>query len=327
MDVEPNDLLLFARIVEAGSFSRAAERVQLPKSTVSRRIALLEQTLGERLLQRTTRKLVVTEFGASLLEHARKVLEEVEAAGALAQHRQQEPSGRLRISVPGDFANVGMHEVIARFIALYPAVSLEMDLSPRRVDLIAENFDIAIRMGDLPDDASLNARPINLDYFGLYASPAYLARHGLPEHPDDLLEHDLLCLLSRYGGATPWVLTRGKVRWERQVAGRLHANSPELLARIAARGAGIAASSQTFAAPYLQTGELVRVLPEWELPSLSGWAVFPGRRLMPAKTRAFLDLLEQTCVEKGHRGPGRVSEDDSPSSRPGARDAPAPTRR
>ena len=102
MEVEPNDLLLFARIVEAGSFSRAAERVQLPKSTVSRRIALLEQKLGERLLQRTTRKLVVTEFGASLLEHARKVAEEVEAAGALAQHRQQEPSGR-----EGDRGQIG----------------------------------------------------------------------------------------------------------------------------------------------------------------------------------------------------------------------------
>jgi DNA-binding transcriptional LysR family regulator len=304
MIVEPNDLLLFARIVEAGSFSRAAERVQLPKSTVSRRFALLEQQLGERLLQRTTRKLMLTEFGASLLEHARKMVDEVEAAGALAQHRQGEPSGKLRLSVPGDFANSALHEVLARFMERYPQVSVEMDLSPRRVDLIAENFDIAIRMGDLPDDASLNARPINLEYFGLYASPAYLARHGLPEHPDDLLQHhDLLCLLSRNGGATPWVLTRGKTRWERQLQGRLTANSPDLLARIASRGAGIAASSQTFAAPFLHTGELVRVLPEWDLPTASGWAVFPGRRLMPAKTRAFLDLMEGECRERGHRGP------------------------
>lgn len=327
MEVEPNDLLLFARIVEAGSFSRAAERVQQPKSTVSRRIALLEQKLGERLLQRTTRKLVVTEFGASLLEHARKVAEEVEAAGALAQHRQQEPSGKLRMSLPGDFANIGLQEVIARFIARYPEVSLEMDLSPRRVDLIAEGYDIAIRMGELPDDASLNARPINLEHWGLYASPAYVARHGLPEHPDDLLQHDLLCMLSRNGGATPWVLTRGKLRWERQVPARLTANSPELLARLASRGAGIAASSLTFAGPYLQTGELVRVLPEWEPPTTQGWAVFPGRRLMPAKTRAFLDLMEEKCTEGGDRTPIAISEDGSPSPRPGAPGVPAPIRR
>ena len=136
MDVEANDLLLFARIVESGSFSRAAQRVDLPKSTVSRRIAQLEAKLGERLLQRTTRKLVLTEFGASLLEHARKVVEEVEAAGALAQHRQLAPSGRLRISMPGDFASLGLATIMASFMERYPAVTLELDLSPRRVDLL-----------------------------------------------------------------------------------------------------------------------------------------------------------------------------------------------
>lgn len=299
MDVEPNDLLLFARIVEAGSFSRAAERVKQPKSTVSRRLALLETTLGERLLQRTTRKLVVTEFGASLYEHARRVAEEADAAGALAQHRQGTPSGKLRISAPGDFAN-SLNDVMARFLARYPQVALELDLSPRRVDLVAENFDIAIRMGDLPDDATLSARPITLEQPGLYAAPGYLALHGIPEHPDDLAAHDLLCILSRRGGAVPWVLARGKVRWERALPARLTANSPDLLARVAARGAGIALSSTQFAQPYLQTGELVRVLPEWEMPSANGWAVFPSRKLMPAKTRVFLDMMHDACREHGH---------------------------
>ena len=306
MDVEPNDLLLFARIVEAGSFTRAAERVNLPKSTVSRRLALLETTLGERLLQRTTRKLVVTEFGASLYEHARRLADEVEAAGALAQHRQGEPSGKLRISAPGDFANSSLNHVIARFLERYPAVTLEMDLTPRRVDLVAENFDIAIRMGDLPDDATLSARPFILEQPGLYASPSYLALHGIPEHPDDLATHDVLCILSRSGGAMPWTLIRGKVRWERALQARLTANSPDLLARIAARGAGIALSSRLFAEPYMQTGELVRVLPEWEMPTANGWAVFPSRKLMPAKTRAFLAMMEATCTEAGH-GPGEIA--------------------
>jgi DNA-binding transcriptional LysR family regulator len=297
MDLEPNDLLLFARIVDAGSFTQAALRVDLPKSTVSRRIALLEAKLGERLLQRTTRKLMVTEFGAGLLEHARKVAEEVEAAGALVQHRQLAPSGRLRVSMPNDFANLGMNLVIARFIERYPSVKLELDLSPRRVDLVAENFDIAIRMGDLPDDASLNARRVANERMALYAAPSYTARRGLPEHPDDLANHDLLCLLSRSGGAAPWVLTRGKLRWERELPPRLTANSPDLLARIACSGAGIAASSDLFVEPHVRKGELVRILPEWELPASIGWAVFPGRRLMPAKTRAFLDLMEEMCTE------------------------------
>lgn len=298
MDIEPNDLVLFARIVESGSFSKAAERLNQPKSTVSRRIAQLEAGLGERLLQRTTRKLVVTEFGASLLEHARKVAEEVDAVDALAQHRQAEPSGKLRISLPGDFANMGLVEVISRFVARYPAVSLELDLSPRRVDLVAEGFDIAIRMGDLPDDSTLNARRVAFERFGLYAAPSYIARAGLPEHPDDLLDHELLCLLSRSGGPSQWVLTRGKVRWERALPARLTANSPDLLARIACNGAGIAGSSGLFAEPYVRKGELVRVLPEWELPAVTGWAVFPGRRLMPAKVRVFLDMMEEMCCEK-----------------------------
>lgn len=303
MEVEPNDLLLFARIVEAGSFSAAADRLNLPKSTVSRRISLLEARLGERLLQRTTRKLMVTEFGASLLEHARKVVEEAEAAGALAQHRQAAPSGRLRISLPADFANLGMSAMIAGFIARYPAVNVELDLSPRRVDLVAENFDIAIRMGDLPDDATLAARRVTLQRFGLYASPCYTAVRGLPEHPDDLLNHDLLCLLSRGGGPLSWVLTRGKLRWERELRARLTANSPDLLARIACSGAGIAASSELFAQPLVNKGELVRVLPEWDLPPATGWAVFPGRRLMPAKTRAFLDMMEAMFCNEAAAAP------------------------
>jgi DNA-binding transcriptional LysR family regulator len=254
---------------------------------------MLEASVGERLLQRTTRRLMLTEFGASLLEHARKVAEEVEAAGALALHRQAEPSGKLRISMPQDFANVVMVEMMPRFMERYPAVSLELDLSPRRVDLVAENFDIAIRMGDLPDDSTLAARRIALQRFGLYAAPSYLARRGLPEQPDDLLRHDLLCILSRSGGAAPWVLQRGKVRWEKELTARLTANSPQLLARIACNGAGIAASTDFIVAKHVNRGELVRVLPEWDMPVATGWAVFPGRRLMPAKTRAFLDMMDE----------------------------------
>jgi len=290
--IDPADLLLFARIVEWGSFTAASERLQLPKSTVSRRLSLLETQLGERLLQRTTRRLVLTEFGASLLEHARKVAEETEAAGALAQHRQQAPSGLLRVSMPGDFANYVMDGLIARFLERYPAISLELDLSPRRVDLLAENFDLAIRMGALPDDATLAARPVALSKLALYASPRYVALRGLPEHPDDLFQHDLLSLPRQHNGLTRWTLLKGKTRWERDLPVRMMANSPELLMRMAHTGIGIAASSDVFARAFMAQGGLVRVLPDWAFPEVTGWAVFPGRRLMPAKTRAFLDMLE-----------------------------------
>lgn len=292
MEIDPADLLLFARIVECGSFSLAAQRVQLPKSTVSRRISLLEGQLGERLLLRTTRKLTLTEFGASLLEHARRVAEETAQAGALAQHRQGQPSGLLRVSMPADFASQTMGLLMARLLRDYPAISLELDLSPRRVDLLAENFDLAIRMGNLPDDASLAARAITRSAIALYAAPEYASLRGLPEHPDELFRHDLLSLPPRTGGMVHWTLERGKTRWERDLPVRLQANSPELLVRMASTGIGIATSTELIAGELLRTGKLVRVLPEWAFPPVTAWAVFPGRRLMPAKTRVFLDLLQ-----------------------------------
>lgn len=287
-----NDLLIFARVAEAGSFSRAAERMKLPKSTVSRRIALLEERLGERLIVRTTRRLTLTEFGEHLLEHARQVTTEVEAVQALAAHRQARPSGRLRVSMPSDFANLLLTDMLAAFIALHPAVMLELDLSPRRVDLLGENFDIAIRMGELPDDALLVARRIALLPISLYAAPAYLAEQGDPLSPDDLVRHETLRLLERSGEAARWTLNSGQQCWQGTPLGRTAANSPELLIRLACAGAGIAAAPDCLAMPRVRRGELRRILPAWSLPAHPAWAVFPGRRLLPAKTKVFIDMLE-----------------------------------
>lgn len=297
IDIDPNDLLLFARIAEVGSFTRAAERVGLPKSTLSRRISTLETQLGERLLQRTTRKLVLTEFGLGLLEHARGVVEQTEAAASLAQHRQLEPSGRLRVSMPADIA-AGMEDMLAVFMERYPQVSLELDLSPRRVDLVSESYDLAIRMGELPDDTSLAARRIAHFTTGLYASPAYIKKRGTPTHPDELTGHELLFILARSGGAMPWLLTSGKLSWQLPLSARTLANSPDLLVRLARRGAGITAVSDHYVADDVKNGTLVRVLPEWRLPDVDGWAVFPGRRLMPTKTRVFLDMLQASFDDK-----------------------------
>jgi DNA-binding transcriptional LysR family regulator len=160
MDIRPNDLHLFAPVVDEGSYSRAGARLGLPESTVSRRILALESQLGERLLLRTTRKFTLTDFGRAVLEQARHVVEEVAAVSALAQSRQIEPGGRLRVSMPNDMANLVLARLLSGFALRYPAITLEVDLSPRFVDLIGENFDVAIRMGNLQDDASLAARRI-----------------------------------------------------------------------------------------------------------------------------------------------------------------------
>ncbi len=293
---EPNDLLIFARVAEAGSFSRAATRIGLPKSTVSRRIAFLEEQLGERLMLRTTRRLTLTEFGLQLLEHARQVAAEVDAVKALSEYRQARPSGRLRVSMPNDFATQLLTDMLAAFIALHPAVSLELDLSPRRVDLLGENFDLAVRLGDLPDDTLLAARRIAVFPSGLYAAPAYLAERGDPASPEDLERHDALRLLGRNGEAAGWTLICGERTWEGAPPARAVANAPDLLSSLARAGAGIAAVPDYFAAPSVRRGELRRVLPDWAMPSHTAWAVFPGRRLMPAKTRAFIDMLEAALV-------------------------------
>lgn len=290
--IDPNDLLLFARVVDEGSFTAAAERLGLPKSTVSRRLSQLEERLGERLLLRTTRRLRITEFGSALLEHARQVDTEVAAVAALAESRQARPSGRLRVSMPSDFANLLLTDMLAAFSALHPAVTLALDLSPRRVDLLGENFDVAIRMGELPDDTLLAARRLADFPWGLYASTAYLAEHGEPGAPEDLQHHRALRLMARTGEPLGWTLLRAERRWEGVPPGSISANSPELLIRFARAGAGIAAVPDYFASPYVRRGELQRVMPDWCLPSITAWAVFPGRKLMPAKTRAFLDMLQ-----------------------------------
>lgn len=307
MDLQPNDLLLFAKVVEEGSFSRAAERMGMPKSTLSRRLTALESQLGERLLLRTTRKLTVTDFGNNVLAHAQQVTSEVEATLALAQHRQVEPGGRLRVSMPSDLANDALGPMLAAFIAKYPAISLELDLSPRRVDLIGENFDVAIRTGDLPDDASLAARRLAVFSVGLYASPGYLAQHGVPPEPEALMEHDGLRLLARNGEPAPWRLSRDEMHWDGTPPGRATANSPELLLRLARSGAGITMLSDRHAEPYVQSGELIQVLADWSSPAVPVWAVFPGRRLMPTRTRVFLDAMQAEfsgprCPQKEAQG-------------------------
>jgi len=294
--LEPNDLLLFARVADLGSFSRAAERLGVPKSTVSRRVSALESRLGERLLQRTTRKLTLTELGQAVLEHAHHVAEEVEAAASLAQNRQVQPSGRLRVTMPGDLGNLVLAPMLAQFALKHPAIVLEVDLSSRFVDLIGEGYDLAIRMGELRDDASLAARRVAVFTNCLYASPAYLKRRGTPPGPEALMEHEALQITSRSGDPMPWTLHRGTQRWHGIPPTRAMVNSPELLMRMAVKGAGIAIVNDHFALAHVKRKELARVLPDWRPAPVSAWAVFPGRRLMPAKTRVFIDALAATLT-------------------------------
>lgn len=310
--IDPSDLALFAHVAEAGSFTRAADRLSLPKSTLSRRLSGLEAQLGERLILRTTRRLMVTEFGAAVLEHARQVVAEVDGALALAEHRQARPSGHLRVSMPGDIATLALTDMLEKFVREHPAVTLELDLSPRRVDLIAENYDLALRMGDLPPESQLGARRLAWFSGGLFASPAWAAEHGLPTEPEELMAPArpwrALLIAGQGGEPIAWRLERQvegasePQRWQGLPPHRMLANSPAVLLQMARAGLGVALAGDFFAAPYVHAGELVRVLPEWRSTPAPAWAVFPERRLMPAKTRAFIDALAEAlspCREPG----------------------------
>ena len=293
-----DDYILFATIVEQESLVRAAEFLSMPKATVSRRLSNLEAALGQRLLIRTTRRQTLTEFGNEFMGHCRRVAEEVATTQDFVRSRDAQPRGRLRVSMPGDYARQHFSRAIATFIETYPEIQLDLDLTARRVDLIGEQFDLAIRMGALEDDATLVARKIDEQCFGLYASPIYLALHAAPQHPRELENHAAVRLLTATGAAAPWHLTRDQTVWEGVPPGRLTLNSPDMIQQLLLDGAGIGALPCRFISEEVRLKRLVRVLPDWSLPVVPAWAVMPMRRYLPAKTRALLDHL-QRFMEKG----------------------------
>jgi DNA-binding transcriptional LysR family regulator len=302
MHPNANDLMLFALIADSGSFAQAGAHCGLPRSTVSRRLSALEARLGERLLTRSTRRLALTELGSRILEHARRLREEAEAATAIAQHSQGKPRGVLRVSMLPDFAELDLSPLLMDYARTYPEVRLELDLSPRRVDLIAERFDLAIRAASrLPDDSTLVARMLIVLQNGLYASPGYLAQQGNPSTPAELDHHIGLGLIGGTGETIPWRLTREKAVWEGLPRGPLAANSPSLQRDLAIQGMGIVGLTDRFATAWVKGGYLRRILPDWQLPAVTIWSVMPSRHLVPIRTRAFIEMLRNT-LSHDHRG-------------------------
>jgi DNA-binding transcriptional LysR family regulator len=304
MELDANDLILFARVMEAGSMLGAAQRTGLPRSTISRRLSQLENALGERLLVRSTRRLGLTDFGEQVLDHARRLRGEIESASDMAQHRQATPRGVLRVSMAPDMVELDLVPLCLQFTADLPEVRIELDLSPRRVDLLAERFDLTLRAAEsLPDDSTLVARKLAQFSHGLYASPAYIARHGTPAHPDELRDHVCLPLVSSSGMTVPWVLLRGAHRWQGNPTGPLAANSPRLQREFATHGVGIVALGNVYVHEFIRQGQLRRILPEWEMPAITIWCVTPGRRLLPSRTTAFIKYLKATIEQKAEQSP------------------------
>ena len=280
---------LFTRVVDTGSFTAAAEQLGISRALASKLIQNLEDSLGVRLLNRTTRRLSLTESGQNYYQRVSDVLSRLSEAEAEATELQIDPRGRLRISAPIPFSTVHLAPAIAEFQRLHPRVEFDLNLNDRRVDLVEEGFDLAIRISQLAD-SSLMARKIAPCRMVAVASPEYLAEHGEPEKPADLARHECL----RY------TLTSNSEAWEFEREGssisvpahaRMAVNNGDFIAAAAAAGIGIARLPTFIVADYLRSGRLRRILSSWTLPPIAVYAVYPKTRTLPAKTRRLIDFL------------------------------------
>jgi LysR family transcriptional regulator, regulator for bpeEF and oprC len=283
------ELAAFVAVVDANGFTAAARRTGARKATLSQRVQDLEARLGATLLVRTTRSLRLTDEGRAYLELARRALDAVRDADGVVAASKSKPTGLLRVTAQPALAGQLLEGVVVPYLAKYPEVSVELDPSTRRVDLLREPFDVAVRLGH-PGGPSLLARKLGVALGGYYASPRYLARRGVPARPEGLAAHDVI-VVPRGAEPTPWPFVEGPKKFSVAVRPRLSVGSFELAARAAAAGAGIVRSPRHFVAAFLETKQLVPVLEAWAPPGSEVYAVFPPGGALAPKTRAFLDAL------------------------------------
>lgn len=282
-----NDMALFVEVVKAKSFRAAGEATGVPNSTLSRRIAALEKSIGLRLLHRTTRKLELTQAGQLYYTRCRRIVEEAQIAHEQLGEMLAQPVGVLRASLPVDFATIYLAPLIAAFARRYPGITFDLDLTPRRVDLVTDPFDVAIRMGEQPSSSLLARQLARLKPF-LYASPSYLARAGEPTHPDDLQQHE--CIGSPKMG--PWILHKEGVTADVNIGHRFIVNSVGMYRSLAVLDQGIALLAEGVAADDVAEGRLRRVLPDWHGTPIPVYAL-TETRLLPAKTSCFIAFLQE----------------------------------
>lgn len=284
------DMRIFAEAVDAQSFTAAADRLGLSKQFVSKRIAALEKRLGARLLVRSTRHLHATDLGLAYHEHARRILEEVDAVEQLVASRNAAPRGLLRLSAPMTFATLHLGPVIPAFMQRHPEVVVELELNDRTVDLIGEGYDMAVRIGTLAD-SSLIARRIAAVQLITCASPDYLRRHGTPSAPGDLASH--ACLTYGRARRGEWTFrVEGRVR-KVAVSGPMRANNGEMLRDAAVAGLGVVCLPDFIVAAALADGHLVPVLEAFQPEGFNVYAVYPQHRQSSLLVRAFSDFLAE----------------------------------
>jgi DNA-binding transcriptional LysR family regulator len=281
----------FVRVVDTGSFTGAARQLRIGQPAVSKMIAQLEERVGVKLLLRTTQGLTATEAGENYYGHARRALEEADEAEQKARGAGSALSGRLRICGAVTFARLHVVPRLAKFMALHPALEVEVFLDDRNVDLVEAGIDVALRMGNLTDSSHM-ARRIGHGSRVIVGASSYLETHGEPMSPDDLADHDSV-IYDQRGGGSAWSFVRGATEHAVTLKGRLRITAAEGVREAVLAGMGLAIGSEWMFSREIADGRVRRVLQDWSLPPLDLWAVFPTGRKPSIKARTFAAFIEQ----------------------------------
>jgi len=301
-----NDIVVFTKVVETKSFTGAAEQLGLPKSTVSRKLAQLEERLGVRLVQRTTRKLALTDIGEAYYERCARIVADVALAEQLVTDMQATPRGRVRVTAPIDLSTRYLGTIIAEFLAMHPDVFVELDGTDRTVDLIEEGYDLAVRFGPLPE-STLIARKLCSIGAVLVASPDYLARRGTPTNIEQLDEHDrVLFVPSPRAQSWPLVDADDNAHSEFGRPARFASNNLGAVYGAVIGGTGIGLMTEFQVACDIRSGKLVHVLPEWRGRSIDVHAVYPARQNLPPRLSLFLEYLQKAMEPPPWTKPDRA---------------------
>ena len=285
-----SDLAFFAMLIKHGSLSSAAQELDVTPPAVSRRLASLENRLGIRLLNRTTRRISLTYEGELYLEEGRRILDDLDELEQRVSSGHSVPQGLLRVNATFGFGREYVTPIIADFMQLYPSIEVQLRLTDRPINLAEEGFDICIRFGHIPD-ARIVARKIATNRRYLCASPAYLAKYGVPQSPSDLQHHKCIVIHQTNARVGSWHLSNGTIDEQIKVRGAVVANDGEAALMLALRGLGILERSEWHVAPYIRSGELALLLPDWELPAADIFVVYPVKKNLSAKVRTFVDHL------------------------------------
>jgi len=290
-------VVAFAKVVETGSFSRAAEKLGIAKSSVSKQIAALESSLGIRLIHRTTRQLKVTDEGLALYEQCSRIDEELDLIRSRAKAFQESPQGKLRIGSTALLGNSFLAEVLPEFLGRYPDLHVELSLSNQVEDFFTSGFDIGIRIGEL-NDSALSGQPLGPMQSYICASPGYIEKHGMPKSPSDLQNHNVVIWRHHERVVIrEWLLDKGGKAYRANVAGNLTMSEGFAVKQAVCNDAGLALMPSYAIRREVNRGELVVVLPDYQALKFPIFAVYPPKQNLSAKVRVFIEFVKEKLAE------------------------------